>query len=102
MSGKPDVLSVVSCWRCRGRRCWYEVEDLEDGLKLGFYECAGCRTAWYDVSDIMPYLVRLRQQIRELAGSNRFCKAKKFQPGCQRRGHHDCGVRLDSRTYSWS
>lgn len=81
MSGKPDVLSGVSCWRCRGRRCRYEVEDLEDGLKLGFYECAGCRTAWYDVSDIMPYLVRLRQQIRELAGSNPILQGKEIPTG---------------------
>ena len=47
----------------------YDIEKLEDGTELGFYQCTDCRTQWYDTSDIMPYFVRLRNMVRELGGA---------------------------------
>lgn len=66
---KPSYLQGVRCWRCGMKHILYEVEELEDGTKLGFYSCTDCRTEWWSNEDMMPYMVRLRSIIRELGGA---------------------------------
>ena len=78
MTENKQVLGTARCWRCSGRKVQYEVEKLEDGTEIGFYACLGCRTQWMAMEDAMPYFVKLRQQIRELAGSNPILQGKEI------------------------
>lgn len=63
-ASKPLQMKDLICWRCRKENIWYEMEVLEDGAKLPFYACYSCGSKFYDISDIMPYIMRLKLQLR--------------------------------------
>lgn len=64
---EPQKTGCV-CFRCKQENVWYDKEQLEDGSKIGLYTCYACRTQWYSVEDIMPYIMKLRLEIRRLGG----------------------------------
>lgn len=60
--------NMIKCWRCESLEVGAKTEKLDDGMKLEYWTCDACRSTWYTVEAIAPYVARLRAELRKLRG----------------------------------